>query len=431
MRLSIQCRDIPPWLRDGVLSSNFKYVKLVDPPPDNPFPGKRIIGSTTMPESDRLISMGKWGAEKWVSQFAPIYEACAYVYAWEGPNSPYPLHERKFRERLDEFTLALVNLMHGRGWKLVGVNAAAGLPPAGSAADMAQSIRACDFLGLQEYSAPAMWDMESWYCLRYRRLLDELLVLGVEPKVIITGCGLDGQIIDQPELDWKGLSQSEAHYLEQLAWYDRALVEDGIEAAFLTGYDQGILDALVNLSWKDEPKNRVSQPEGDTPPIVDLVGKLPLHPDPSNRYRVRDVSAIKMLVVHHSGPPGRLPISTEEYCRRIAANDILQGYAGSTYHHVIGHDGTICKVNRAIDAAAHAAQFNAMSIGVCLLGDFRPDKDNRPTEAQLAALTKDAEFLCGKFKIDKRNIKGHRSLMRTSCPGGVWFEEWLAEFQTR
>jgi len=225
---------------------------MIDPPEANMFPGTRIIGRTYMVDGDAnaLVAKGAAGAREWFNHWLPIYESRPYIYAWESPNEPQPMWEYWFRVALKEFLIEWARLMRDHGWKTVGGCFGVGWPNVDEAKDVGAGLQACDFIGIHEYSAPAMWDGESWYCLRYRRTINELRNAGFTIKpVMITECGIDGGVIDDAHArtGWKTFCTAggEDQYLEQLKWYDSELMKDSyVETAT-------IFIAGPNADWMD------------------------------------------------------------------------------------------------------------------------------------------------------------------------------------
>lgn len=58
--------------------------------------------------------------------------------------------------------------------------------------------------------------------------------------------------------------------------------------------------------------------------------------------------------------------------------------------------------------------WNERTIGICLIGNF---EITRPTERQWRALVKLIRFLQNRYNIPTNEIKGHRDVKPTKCPG--------------
>jgi hypothetical protein len=127
-------------------------------------------------------------------------------------------------------------------------------------------------------------------------------------------------------------------------------------------------------------------------------------------------------VIHHTATPRG---SVESIHRAHLARRDSNGnpWRGIGYHFVIGNgqgmpDGQIGPTFRWRDqmAGAHAgeAKFNEQGIGICLVGNF---EEQAPTDAQLQSFVALASSLTADYEIPDSNIKGHRDIKSTACPG--------------
>lgn len=284
-KLTVHCQGTPGWMAEFVRRSGVQYIKMIDPPRDNPFPGVRVIGRTYMPdgESNNMIRHGHAGGEAWFNHWRSFYESRPYVWAWEGPNEPQPMSDPSFRTSLDGFTYRWANLMRGRSWRTVGMCWGVGWPDEGHAAQMGGGVQACDYLAVHEYSARQMQVGANWLCLRYRFTVQELKAAGYRvPPILITECGIDGGVMGQQyaRTGWKSYA-TEDEYLEQLKWYDSELMKDPIvEAAFpfTAGPNQDWIDFEIteSLAMKlaDHIANGTEPPEPPDPPEPPIGGDV-------------------------------------------------------------------------------------------------------------------------------------------------------------
>jgi N-acetyl-anhydromuramyl-L-alanine amidase AmpD len=148
------------------------------------------------------------------------------------------------------------------------------------------------------------------------------------------------------------------------------------------------------------------------PPIQDSIGKL--HTHQSKQYETRPRSDIKTLVIHHSAAPPR--IGPEQ----IAAYHVNRlDWPGTGYHFLVAADGTIDQANSLEAVSYHAAKANPRAVGICFLGDFTQDI---PPPPQLLAGAHLIAWLMQELNIDLDQVKGHKELMGTACPGIQWLE---------
>jgi hypothetical protein len=211
-------------------ASGAKYIKVMDPPATNPFPGKQVIGRTYIDDnvSNAIVAKGAAGAEEWFARFLPIYLSRSYVTWWEAANEPQDIYNPAFRQALTDYSLRLTELMHGIGRKVVTLNLSVGAPDILDILDFKSLAGRVDAIGLHEYSAPTMQSGEGWYCLRYRKYRAAWGAAGYTwPATIITETGIDGGVLKppRPRTGWKSYASREA-YFAQLQWYDAELAKD-------------------------------------------------------------------------------------------------------------------------------------------------------------------------------------------------------------
>ena len=207
----------PGWAA-GVV--NAQWNKVMDPGAVDPLPGRKTVGRTYVDDqaSNELVARGAHGAETWFALNRAAYERAPWVAAWEGPNEP-PVATREQRRALAAFTTRHGELLHGIGRQHVGLNLSVGWTDIGTAPELGPCLKACDFVGLHEYGAPTMQSGEGWYCLRYRRTVQEWQATGFAvPPLLITELGIDGGVIGRPKQGWRSFC-SEEEYARQLAWY--------------------------------------------------------------------------------------------------------------------------------------------------------------------------------------------------------------------
>jgi N-acetyl-anhydromuramyl-L-alanine amidase AmpD len=127
----------------------------------------------------------------------------------------------------------------------------------------------------------------------------------------------------------------------------------------------------------------------------------------------------RFIVVHHSASANG---SAAEFDRAHRE----KGWEELGYHFVIGNGtgsgngeieiggrwtkqkhGAHCKVE------GHP-EYNDFGIGICLVGNFDV---TRPTEAQMAALSRLVQYLMTRYHIPRNRIYGHGQLKPTDCPG--------------
>ena len=120
----------------------------------------------------------------------------------------------------------------------------------------------------------------------------------------------------------------------------------------------------------------------------------------------------EMIVLHHAAAKS----CTAQQIHQWHLNN---KWTGIGYHFFVRKDGQIYRGRPENVIGAHATNYNSKSIGICFEGDFTVQ--DMP-KAQLEAGKELVAYLKDKYKIT--NVKGHRDLMATSCPGSKFpFDE--------
>jgi hypothetical protein len=150
------------------------------------------------------------------------------------------------------------------------------------------------------------------------------------------------------------------------------------------------------------------------PSVIDLTDRLPTHP--TRRYATRSLDQVRYLVVHHTGAPAE--VGPQE----IAAEHVeTNGWPGIGYHYVIDPEGVVFRTQDHTTVSHHARQFNPVAIGIALAGDL---SDVLPPPAQLDRTADLAARLLVDLGLPPANVRGHREMVPTPCPGDLFLGVW-------
>ncbi|HFD38245.1 MAG TPA: hypothetical protein ENJ31_00120, partial [Anaerolineae bacterium] len=257
-----------PQIMDLVATGNVALLKTLEFDPTflaavkSASPGTLIVGRTTLGQLnlDRADPLAE--ARRAVEPVLPLAldeRRVGLVDAWEGFNEPLPGDEGQMR-RLADLEAERVRLLAERGLRAVVGNFGTGQPPLEWWPAFRPALEAAQahggYLGLHEYAAPTLWyntnrppldfraepGDEGWLTLRYRKVYRQYLrPWGLHLPLLITECGLDGQVTDRPGpagRGWKDFAgfwaelgmgwDAAGNYVEQLAWYDSELQLDEV-----------------------------------------------------------------------------------------------------------------------------------------------------------------------------------------------------------
>lgn len=128
----------------------------------------------------------------------------------------------------------------------------------------------------------------------------------------------------------------------------------------------------------------------------------------------RPISQVRWIVIHHTVTT---PSATAD---DIALLHKARGWGGIGYHFVVTKDGTVWYVGDIGTARAHVKNMNEKVLGVSLVGDFTK---HLPSDEQIVSTHKLCKFMLDASSIPPSNwedVKGHKELKATACPGTSW-----------
>lgn len=196
----------------------------------------------------------------------------------------------------------------------------------------------------------------------------------------------------------------------------------------------GCLFVLSGCIYNDEPMPKIAQvypPESkiikpSLPPkkSTDVYGGIPAAWFPPSY--LENKNRWQGIIIHHSGVSHGCAAHEDKHHKSI-------GWDGLGYHFVINNgvykngygkpDGLV-EVGyrwRQQKTGSHCRPrgdrsnyWNKHTIGICLIGDF---EKTRPTERQWQSLVRLLHFLQRRYNIPTSQIKGHRDVKPTKCPG--------------
>ncbi len=173
---------------------------------------------------------------------------------------------------------------------------------------------------------------------------------------------------------------------------------------------------------RTEPPNSSVTGQGgggvDAPPIVDRVGTIPKHPVLD--FPKRQLSAIRQIVVHHSGFPSHVtPYAMAESL--VLDQLAMDGTEpGLPYHFFVQVDGTVEQIHD-LSVACHSTQDgHDRIVAVCLAGTF--SQGINPTPLQLEHAGHLIAWLLQTCYLSEADIAGHRDVdpFEEVCPGEEW-----------
>jgi len=133
-------------------------------------------------------------------------------------------------------------------------------------------------------------------------------------------------------------------------------------------------------------------------------------------------SRVPIAAIHHGGTATFC--TTQAQCANIVRayqnfHMDTNGWNDIGYNFVVGEDGNIYEGRGWNNQGAHAANWNSISIGIAIIGDFTSRAPNAAALNAVRALLQCGVDL-GRFPAAYQLV-GHRQLGSTACPGNSLF----------
>jgi hypothetical protein len=162
-------------------------------------------------------------------------------------------------------------------------------------------------------------------------------------------------------------------------------------------------------SW-DHPTPAPSLPQG----VISRSSWATGAPIPKRMDRMLPPTRI---TIHHDGMDPVSLRSRSDVAHRldqIRRSHLTRNFGDIGYHYIIDPNGNVWEGRPMSWQGAHVGRQNEHNIGVMCMGNFEVE---RPTSAQLDALDRHVAALMRTYRIPVREVKTHRELASTSCPG--------------
>jgi hypothetical protein len=156
---------------------------------------------------------------------------------------------------------------------------------------------------------------------------------------------------------------------------------------------------------RDEAPGRILRPA-----VENIVKTLIRHP--TKRYDVRSLDDIRYLTISHSAVPSTVT------ARQIARFHVNQmGWPGIGYHFYLDDKGQIHQTNELAAVCYHVGQWDAVSVAICIGGNFAQEI---PNDAQMQSTAHLVAWLLQELGLPQDAVVGKSELVDTQSPGLQW-----------
>ena len=127
------------------------------------------------------------------------------------------------------------------------------------------------------------------------------------------------------------------------------------------------------------------------------------------------------ITVHHTVTPNNDSMSMPARMRQIQSFHMFsRGWCDVGYHFLVGQDGRVYQGRPERLIGAHVGGHNTNNAGVSFIGTFT---SRAPSNAMFQAGGRILKSLSREYgiRLNRTNVKGHRQLGSTACPGGALY----------
>ncbi len=126
--------------------------------------------------------------------------------------------------------------------------------------------------------------------------------------------------------------------------------------------------------------------------------------------------------IHHTVTPTNDSMSPQARLRQIQSFHMFsRGWCDIGYNYLISRDGRVWRGRGARTIGAHVANANTGNVGISFMGTYTSTAPTSTQMCQAAKLLRRLHEDFGGLSLNRTDVKGHRQLGSTSCPGNALY----------
>jgi hypothetical protein len=135
-------------------------------------------------------------------------------------------------------------------------------------------------------------------------------------------------------------------------------------------------------------------------------------------------SAITRATIHHTVTPTNDSFGPKKRLRQIQAFHMFtRGWCDIGYNYLVSRDGRIWTGRGKNVTGAHVSNANTNNVGISFMGNYMGVKANKAQRCKSAKLLRWLHQKHPALKLRRTDVKGHRQLGSTSCPGDKLYNQ--------
>jgi len=184
------------------------------------------------------------------------------------------------------------------------------------------------------------------------------------------------------------------------------------------------IESLYEVTKTKAEFNYIPDPSLSVPPdTLKLIRRADWQSaDPKEPYTIHEPKAI---TIHHTA--GKLTTSLEDSISEIQFiqdyHQNAKGWNDIGYHFLVDSLGNIFEGRPIKVVGAHVYMHNTNNIGISVMGNYHPPKNDQPSDKAINAIISIASYVANTYSVDKSSFYAHRDLGQTDCPGDILYSK--------
>ena len=126
--------------------------------------------------------------------------------------------------------------------------------------------------------------------------------------------------------------------------------------------------------------------------------------------------------IHHTVTPTNDSMTVPQRLRQIQAfHQVTRGWCDIGYNYLVSRDGRVWRGRGATRIGAHVENANTGNVGISFIGTYTATAPTENQMCQTAKLLRRLHEDFGGISLNRSDVKGHRQLGSTSCPGNALY----------
>ncbi len=181
------------------------------------------------------------------------------------------------------------------------------------------------------------------------------------------------------------------------------------------------VQSLYELTKQKAEYNYIPDPSMSVPDTLNVIKRAQWKAAPPKEPYVEHIP--RAITIHHTS--GKLTKTLDESISEIQFiqdyHQNAKGWNDIGYHFLVDPMGNIFEGRPLKVVGAHVYLKNTNNIGISLMGNYHPSKNDIPSPEALKAISFIASYVTDTYSVQKSSFYAHRDIGATDCPGDILY----------